>query len=255
MTNYSKNVQILLLDVIEFIVDNGNINIWQQISSKDFLMTLLNLLKTRNEKEIQFKILGLIKKWGLYFQNKRNQVPNFFEIYNNLNNSGVVFPENYMSSYQKYLQMPPPSNNYSNYSSQGNNNFSNDFNDDFNNNNNNNYNDNDNFYENDDFDYVESFKGILIPSKFEHKYNRLVNYLQTMIENISLANDMIDNHEIEGLKEVMSPLRQGNNTLIDTIAGDRLKNEKLMEITIGVSEDINRTLNRYEMITLRKKPD
>ena len=215
-------------------------------------MTLLNLLKTRNEKEIQFKILGLIKKWGLYFENKRNQVPNFYEIYNNLNNSGVVFPENYMSSYQKYLQMPPPSNNYSNYSSQGNNNFSNDFNDDFNNNNNNN---NDNFYENDDFDYVESFKGILIPSKFEHKYNRLVNYLQTMIENISLANDMIDNHEIEGLKEVMSPLRQGNNTLIDTIAGDRLKNEKLMEITIGVSEDINRTLNRYEMITLRKKPD
>ena len=187
MTNYSKNVQILLLDIIEFIVDNGNITIWQQISSKDFLMTLLNLLKTRNEKEIQFKILGLIKKWGLYFQNQRNQVPNFFEIYNNLNNSGVVFPENYMSSYQKYLQMPPPSNNYSNYSSQANNNFSNDFNDDFNSNNNN-YNDNDNFYENDDFDYVESFKGILIPNKFEYKYNRLVNYLQTMIENISFYN-------------------------------------------------------------------
>ena len=218
-------------------------------------MTLLNLLKTRNEKEIQFKILGLIKKWGLYFQDKRNQVPNFYEIYNNLNKSGVVFPENYSSTYHNYLQSNS-NNNYPSFSNSGNNNnnnYSNDFNDDFNNNNNNN--DNDNFYENDDFDYVESFKGILIPSKFEHKYNRLVNYLQTMIENISLANDMIDNHEIEGLKEVMSPLRQGNNTLIDTITGDRLKNEKLMEITIGVSEDINRTLNRYEMITLRKKPE
>ena len=92
MTNYSKNVQILLLDIIEFIVDNGNINNWQQISSKDFLMILLNLLKIRNEKEIQFKILVLIKKCGLYFKDKRNQVPNFYEIYNILSNSESSLP-------------------------------------------------------------------------------------------------------------------------------------------------------------------
>ncbi len=96
------------------------------------------------------------------------------------------------------------------------------------------------------FFYIESLKNKLKVQNFEHKYRRLVNFLVKMHENVQIANLMLDNHEISGLKEILNTLRNGNNTLIDTISGGRLKDEKLMEITLGTTEDINQTLSREE---------
>lgn len=69
------------------------------VSSKDFLNTLLNLIKTRDSPEVLLsikktthKILYLIKKWGLRFESQKDIIPNFFESYMNLKNSGVTFP-------------------------------------------------------------------------------------------------------------------------------------------------------------------
>ena len=69
-----------------------------------------------------------------------------------------------------------------------------------------------------------------------------------MHENIQMANLLMDSGERSGLKDIINTLREGNNTLIDTISGGRLKDEKLMEITLGTTEDINQTLNRDEDI-------
>ena len=51
LQNFGKNNQLLLLDILDFLVDKGNMNIWSAISSKKFFQGLLNLLKTKDIPE------------------------------------------------------------------------------------------------------------------------------------------------------------------------------------------------------------
>ena len=186
------------------------------------------------------KLLGLIQKWGLNFEDKKSALPNFYSVYNKLRNSNVQFPNDFESSYQIYLSNTNSSSNY----------------------NKNNYDDRNDEYENENSDkddgetfyYMESLKNKLKVPNFEHKYRRLVNFLVKMHENIQMANLLIDSRERSGLKDIINTLREGNNTLIDTISGGRLKDEKLMEITLGTTEDINQTLNRDEDVKNGYKP-
>ena len=244
LNNFSKSRQLLLLDVLDFLVDKGNMNIWTCISSKKFFQSLLDLLKTKDVPEVQMKLLGLIQKWGLNFEDKRNILPNFYNVYNKLRSNNVQFPSDFESNYQIYIS----ENDNLNY----------------NNNNNNDYEekerDNSDKEENDDdneetFYYMDSLKDVLKVPNFEHKYRRLVNFLVKMHDNIEKANLLIDSREHAGLRDIINTLREGNNTLIDTISGGRLKDEKLMEITLGTTEDINQTLGRDEDIKNGYKPN
>ena len=229
---------MLLLDVLDFLVDKGNMNIWSAISSKKFFQALLDLLRTKDIPEVQMKLLGLIQKWGLNFEDKKNVLPNFFSVYNKLRMNNVQFPSDFESNYQIYI-----SDNY-----QGNkNNYEK-----------NSENEQKEESDKDDeevFYYMDSLKNVLKVPNFEHKYRRLVNFLVKMHENIQMANLLIDNKEHGGLKDIIHTLREGNNTLIDTIQGGRLKDEKLMEITLGTTEDINQTLGRDEDIKNGYRPN
>ena len=239
LQNFGKNNQLLLLDILDFLVDKGNMNIWSAISSKKFFQGLLNLLKTKDIPEVQMKLLGLIQKWGLNFEDKKNALPNFFSVYNKLRMNNVQFPTNFESNYQVYID----ENNINKNNEQ---------------NNSGNEDNNDNNSDKDDdeiFYYMDSLKEVLKVPNFEHKYRRLVNFLVKMHDNIQMANLLIDNREHGGLKEIINTLRDGNNTLIDTIQGGRLKDEKLMEITLGTTEDINQTLGRDEDIKNGYKPN
>ena len=179
-------------------------NIWSAISSKKFFQALLDLLRTKDIPEVQMKLLGLIQKWGLNFEDKKNALPNFFSVFNKLRMNNVQFPSDFESNYQIYISESNKNNNYEkNY-------------DDYN------ENQKEDVSEKDDeeevFYYMDSLKNVLkVPVK--------------MHENIQMANLLIDNREHGGLKDIISTLREGNNTLIDTIQGGRLKDEKLMEIT------------------------
>ena len=114
LNNFSKHKQLLLLDVLDFLVDKGNMNIWTCISSKKFFQSLLNLLKTKEIPEVQMKLLGLIQKWGLNFEDKKNVLPNFFNVYNKLRSNNVQFPSDFESNYQIYISESNNNNNYSN---------------------------------------------------------------------------------------------------------------------------------------------
>ena len=94
---------MLLLDILDFLVDKGNMNIWSAISSKKFFQGLLDLLRTKDIPEVQMKLLGLIQKWGLNFEDKKNALPNFFSVYNKLRMNNVQFPSNFESNYQAYI--------------------------------------------------------------------------------------------------------------------------------------------------------
>ena len=87
LNNFSKSKQLLLLD----------------ISSKKFFQSLLDLLKTKDVPEVQMKLLGLIQKWGLNFEDKRNILPNYYNVYNKLRSNNVQFPSDFESNYQIYI--------------------------------------------------------------------------------------------------------------------------------------------------------
>ena len=226
------------------------------------------------------KILGLIKKWGILFENKKDKIPNFTQIYKNLNQNGIVFPENYISSYNKYLSNTPLYSNDNNNSNINNNNSNiNNNNSNINNNNNNINNNNSKINNNnsnintstinnnnsnintstinnnkeDVFDYFENIKEIINPSKFDKKYVNLLEHLRLMIENISYGNELIDNKNKEDLNEVMNNLKKGNNSLMKLIEKGKVKNEYLMEICLGIIDDTNRTLNRIDNFNMGKK--
>ena len=61
----------LTLDIIDFIIDNGDNCIIDLIATKNFLINIRKLLKVDaiKEIEIQKKIIFLIQKWALKFGN------------------------------------------------------------------------------------------------------------------------------------------------------------------------------------------
>ena len=242
--NFEKQNKLLLFDVLDYIVDQGNMNIWISVSNKKFLSFILDVLKTQNDAEIQTKLLQLIQNWGNSFQNKKDVIPNFSKIYNKFKVNGVVFPPKEQANYYSYITNTS-SSNYNNY---GNEEYSKDDKDEEQNN------DND-FDDNNDFEYIESIKNKLKVQNFENKYRRLVAFLVNMHNNIKSANIHIDKKELSKLKEPINVIRKGNNTLIDTISSGRLKDEKLMDITLATMEDINQTLAREEELKKGNRPN
>ena len=119
---------------LDYQMNEGKLPLRIQFSSKDFLSSLINILKMKNDVEVQVKILYLFEKWRRRLEKDKNIIPNFSEVYNNLKNNGISFLNNVQSTYYKYIQDGGGYNN---------NNYNNNYNDNYNNNNyNNNYNNN-----------------------------------------------------------------------------------------------------------------
>ena len=73
-----------------------------------------------------------------------------------------------------------------------------------------------------------------------------LDYMNVRQVSIKKNNILIDKKDYAKLKEPINTIKKGNKTLIDTISSGRLKDEKLMEITLATTEDINQTLSREE---------
>jgi hypothetical protein len=110
------------------------------------------------------------------------------------------------------------------------------------------------YYEGETFYYIDHLKNKLKENNFEYKYRRLVRFLVTMNQTIQIANLLIDSKERSGLNDKINTLREGNNSIVDTISGERLEDRILMEISLGTTEDINQTLERNEDLNNGKIP-
>ena len=85
----------LTLDIIDFLIDFGPINLLREISKVDFMKNVFNLLKTASGSglEVQKKGIYLTKKWN----DKNNDYPNeklegFSKNCLELNNLGIALP-------------------------------------------------------------------------------------------------------------------------------------------------------------------
>ena len=233
----NKNIQLLALDFLDYSIDDGKIPLWTQVGSKEFLTSLVNIYKTRNDQEVQIKILYLIKKWANKFQKYNTIIPNFTSIYENLKNNDVEFPDDIESTYEKYLGNDNEGNNKSN---------------------NNKYNNINNLVSSENKNYVKKINLDLRTTSYERKYKRLVNKLDDWTQQIQDANVLMDMANENGfddeLRGICNDLETGKTQLIDTIESGKLKDEKLMQISLGVQDDIEMTLKRWNDVKNGKKP-
>ena len=233
----NKDVQLLALDFLDYSIDDGKMPLWTQVGSKDFLQSLVNIYKTRNEEEVQDKILYLIKKWANKFQKYNTIIPNFTNIYNNLKENDVTFPRDADSTYEKYLQGPgvqsgfgdQPQNETAQKPNSKNKN------------------------------YVRDIDVDLRASSYEKKYKRLVNKLDDWTQQIQDANVYIDSAQDgnfdDDLRGICNDLAIGKKQLVDTIESGKLKDEKLMEISLNVQDDIELTLRRWNDLKNGRNPE
>ena len=240
----NRDTQLLALDFLDYSIDDGKIPLWTQVGSKEFLSSLVNIYKTRNDEEVKNKILYLIQKWNNKFKKYNTIIPNFNLTYENLKENEVDFPDNMESTYEKYLQ--------SGNSGNSNNNSNQITNLDINSNSNSNSN-------SDSKNYLKKINLDLRPSSYERKYKRLVNKLDDLTVQIQDANVFMDKADENGfddeLRGICSELETGKGQLVDTIESGKLKDEKLMAITENVKNDIDITLKRWNDVKNGKKPD
>ena len=238
----NKNTQLLALDFLDYSIDDGKIPLWTQVGSKEFLSSLVNIYKTRNDEEVQNKILYLIQKWANKFKKYNTIIPNFNTTYDNLKENEVEFPDNMESTYEKYLQGGSSGNNNSNSS---NNNINNKF--------------NNKEINSENKNYVKKINLDLRPSSYERKYKRLVNKLDDWTQQIQDANVFMDMANEDGfddeLRGICSELEGGKGQLVDTIESGKLKDEKLMQISLNVQSDIEMTLKRWNDVKNGRKPE
>ena len=233
----NKDTQLLALDFLDYTIDDGKMPLWTQVGSKDFLNSLVNIYKTRNEEEVQTKILFLIKKWANKFQKYNTIIPNFFSTYENLKNNDVNFPRDEESTYEKYLQGPGVNSGFGGGEKKK-------------------IKDENNISKNKT--YVKDINVDLRTSSYEKKYKRLVNKLDDWTQQIQDANVYMDlaqggNFDDE-LRGICEDLESGKKLLVDTIESGKLKDEKLMEISLNVQDDIENTLKRWEDVKNGRNP-
>lgn len=80
----------MILELLDYLADFSKAPLINLIATKDFMTSLLLILKIKDKPVLQTKVLYLIKKWNTKFST--NKI--FVETYNTLSKSGVIFPEN-----------------------------------------------------------------------------------------------------------------------------------------------------------------
>ena len=241
INSYDKENSLLALDLLDFCMDSGDVLLWSHIGSKEFLSSLVTNLKTRDDTDIQSKILFLIEKWGNKFSNCESELVNFQNVYMLLKRKNVSFPINMQSSYNKYVKYNTINNNFNNFNN--NNNY-------INNNSNKNNNINKiNQKETDPENYLRDINLDLNTSSYEKKYKKLVNKLYDWTHAIHEVNVLI-NKNYKGINndkiaDLVKDLSRGNKQLLETIESGKLKDETLMKISLCVTSDIDMTIQRW----------
>ena len=101
---------VLTLDILDFLIDYGPINLLRELSKIDLMINILNLLKKSSGSgpEVQKKGIYLTKKWFEIANNHREQnFEGFIRNYYELNNKGISFPPSgyKLNTYEQYISI------------------------------------------------------------------------------------------------------------------------------------------------------
>ena len=217
--------QIMLFEVLEFTTCKGSSPLHNEYNNKDFLQTLNSIFNQKTlTEEVRQKLLGLIQFWNFLFSAKKDLYPNFSWYYNSISNRGVQFPQAKQSSYMSApMQQSQPSGMMSgstqpvqttNVSSAQ--------------------------------KPVQPVQDDEISDTMNDKQRKLFKDLSVVLENMHMANSMMDSNE-PGIDEVIGNMHKMENKL-------QPLPEKLLQANEGflhafccaILEDMNFTMQRYQ---------
>lgn len=109
-----------------------------------------------------------------------------------------------------------------------------------------------------DTDLVEDKCVKFNPSDFKKKYRKFVEELNILMENIQLANQMIDvsspgKKVDDGLRMIMLNLKGCEQNLLNAIQS-QISDEVLLGICLQVNDDLNQSSERYNLLKSGAKP-
>ena len=127
---------ILNLDILDFLIDYGRIDLLRELSKVDLMMNVFTLLRksSGSGQEVQTKGIYLTKKWFDIANNKKENFEGFIKNYNDLQSKGIAFPPSgfKLNTYEQYISINEINNLLSNINSfNRQNNNENDFNNNF----------------------------------------------------------------------------------------------------------------------------
>ena len=87
----NPKIQILTLDLLDFLVAHLPLPFHTQVSSRDFLMTLSQLYKSRDvDNQVKFRLKDLLTTWHRRFSDSIDILPGFTDIYQQLKLGGEI---------------------------------------------------------------------------------------------------------------------------------------------------------------------
>ena len=98
----------------------------------------------------------------------------------------------------------------------------------------------------------------LNPSNYPDKYIKFVIELRVIIENIDLANDMLNGSDHtkpidDGMTSIIHNIRDLGKNLMKAIEY-QIKDDKLMSLCLAINDDIALTMTRYSELKKKMKP-
>lgn len=87
----NPKIQILTLDLLDYLVSQLSLPFHTQIASKDFLLTLSQLYKSRDvDNQVKSRLKDLLTIWYRRFAESKDILPGFYDIYQQLKLGGEI---------------------------------------------------------------------------------------------------------------------------------------------------------------------
>lgn len=221
--------QFLLLDLIEYTTCKCGIHLHNEYNSKVFLQQINAIFNQKMlTDEVRDKGLFLVQFWNNFFSNRADVLSSFSEYYNNIKKRGVQFPAKTQSDY--FVANETPVRGVSTeertpvYSV-------------------------DAIIRGQDANTIDT-------STLTDKQRKLWTDLNVVVDNVELANNMIDAKEWDSLEEVMSNLEAMERKL--QMLPDKLQKadeEFLCNFTRALLADIITSRNRYLALGQGVRPE
>lgn len=99
MCNKNPRIQVLCLELTEYLTCVSTLSFHQEIHAQDFLHVINIYLNNASTNEVRDKVIILIQFWALYFEKDNDLLPNFSQIYQKACSQGIRFPPPQVSQY------------------------------------------------------------------------------------------------------------------------------------------------------------
>lgn len=216
--------QLMLFELMEFTTCKCPGPLHTEYNNKEFLQVLNSVFnQAQLSDEVRNKLLSLIQFWNHMFESRRDIYPNFSWYYNLIQSRGVPFPpirpSPYLESKQSFGQPSAPARGPSGFDAPSSGGLSRD----------------DAMFE-----------------TLDPKQKKLFSDLRVVLENVNLANSMMDQNERD-MDEVIASIAKMQNKLQPLPERLLQANEGFLHaFCTAIIEDTGFTLNRYQRYLQRQ---